>query len=66
MPLETAREHLSNAVQLLLGAEAALDRLGLLDNEGGDVTQLRESIRAGQARVFKALFLLDNPNKEAP
>lgn len=62
MPPETARDHVANAVQLLLGAEAALERLGLLDNESGDVTDLRESLRGAMARCFKALFLLDNPS----
>lgn len=65
MASETARDHVANAVQLLLGAEAALDRLGLIDNEGGDAADLRLTLRGAMARCFKALFLLDKGGSNA-
>ncbi len=51
-------DHVANAIQLLLAAEDAFERLGLVDDSGSAVADVRDAIRAAQARMFKALFLL--------
>ena len=51
-------DHVANGIQLLLAAEAAFERLGLLDNEGSAVEEVRECLRAAQARLFRCLFEL--------
>jgi type II secretory pathway predicted ATPase ExeA len=59
---ETAHDHIANAAQCLIAAEAALERLKLMDNKNGDGSELRTALRNAQIRIFKALFLL---NQEA-
>jgi len=58
VPPETPYDHVANGAQLLLAAEAALDRLGMIGNGDDDATEVRETIRGAQARLLKALFLL--------
>lgn len=55
VPTETAYDHVANAVQMLMLVEAALDRLNLM---GRYDAEMREAVRATEARLFKALFLI--------
>ena len=55
---ETPYDHVAQAVQVLLGAEAALDRLHLIGNGHDAAAKLRADLRAVEARLFRALFTL--------
>jgi len=59
--VETARDHVANAAQLLIAAEDALQRLRLIGNAGDVADDVRELVHAALARSLKAVFLLDNP-----
>ena len=59
LPPEGPRDFVANAAQVLLGAETALDRLGLIGNTGDDAAELREAIHTAQALCLRALFALD-------
>lgn len=62
---ERPYEHVANALQLLLSAEAALNALELIENGDGPAHDLRECLRAAQARCFRALFAIAADEVEA-
>jgi len=61
---ESAYEHAANALQLLLAAEAAFERLNLLGNADDDAAELRDALCNARIRVYKALVLLSPTNSE--
>jgi hypothetical protein len=60
LPPEGPRDFVANAAQALIGAESALERLGLIGNAGDDVAELREAIHTAQALCLRALFALNS------
>jgi DNA transposition AAA+ family ATPase len=62
---ERAYDHIANAIQLLLSAEAALTALEIIENADGPAHDLQECLRAAQARCFRALFALAADEVEA-
>ena len=51
---ETAREHVANGLQVLVDLDKLFDDLHLIP----DPPEIRAALRAVEARLFKALFLL--------
>ncbi len=60
LPPESAYDHVANAAQAIIAADAALDRMNLVGNLGGDLADLRDAIRGAEALVLKALFFLSS------
>ena len=58
LPPESAADHVANAAQCIIAADAALERMNLVGNADGDAAALREAIRGAEALILKALFLL--------
>jgi hypothetical protein len=54
---EGPRDHVANAIQLLLDVDALLEQLSLIP----EPVELREALHAAEARLFKALFQLADP-----
>ena len=54
---EPPREQIRNALQMLLNAEAALDRIDLLGIEGKEI---RNQLQGAEVRLFRALFQMGN------
>ncbi|HEY6223472.1 MAG TPA: hypothetical protein VIW26_06795 [Gemmatimonadales bacterium] len=56
-PPEGPRDHIGNAAQMLVGAAAAVERLGLAEDA---TAELRQAIQGAQALCLRALFSLND------